>query len=129
MSITGASLVALISGIASLIGGGISTGKQVSDSNALTRYQEKQKEEEEARKKKEIAQYNKDAKKSAISRAIGSQNVMMPRKQTYTPQTPQPYINPVNVGGIIQGVGSSVGQAAGGLSDMGIGNKPIKWGA
>lgn len=124
MSMTAAGIIGLITGIASLIGSGVSTGKKIGDANALTRWEAKQKELENARQKKEIAQYNKDAKKSAIARAIGSQNVMMPRKKLFEPTLDAPDINPVDVGGIIQGVSSGIGQTTAGLSsEFDIGNK------
>ncbi len=125
MSMTAAGIIGLITGIASLIGSGISTAKKVDDSSKTTEYQKKLAADEERRKKKDILESNKSSKKAAIARAINSQNVLMPKQQQYQ-KPPEPLnLNPVDVGGIVQGVAGSANQLVGGLSDMGIGNKPL----
>lgn len=125
MSLSATGLIALITGIASLVGGGISSAKKVNDANDQTAFARRLKKQQEDEEQKKVRLYNKDSRKAAISRAIGSQNVSIPRPATYSP-TPEPFVpNPVDVGGIVQGVAGGVGQVAGGLSSMGYGNKPI----
>jgi len=127
MSMTAAGIVSLIAGIASLIGGGISSAKKANDTNDQTAFARRLKEQQDEEEQKKVRLYNKDSRKAAISRAIGSQNVSMPRPATYSPTPEPPTPNPVDVGGIVQGVAGGVGQVAGGLSSMGYGNQPLNY--
>lgn len=112
-------VLAIISLLASLIGSGVSAKQKRDVAQRQEKYQKDYAAVTEKERKESIQQQNKEARKAAISRAIGSDLVYMPamRKTNYDypdmPSTPR-----WDVGGVIQGVGGALGQ----LGDIGGGS-------
>lgn len=116
----GLGVVGLIKLISALVGAATAVGGTVGSAASKTAakrrqdiYARKLAQEQKERERKEVQQYNKDVRKSSISRAIGSTNVDMPSMKLPTqtpPVAPDDGTSAVNTWDAIGGVGQGVAQ-------------------
>lgn len=122
-----AALIALIGTIVSLVSGaakGVSSGVKKKNTEAeKSAYEKRLLAAQQKEEKKQVAQVNKDTRKAAISRAINSQNVVMPTPKRVS-KIYEPFkADDTDIGSMVGGIGEQVGAGMSGVANMALGGR------